>query len=223
MHPGRIRGRAGFDPSLNSAKRMEDRMIYPKITKSRMVFDLNGIWDFRFLEEGEEYGGKNQEGEEFLPMPVPSSYNDIYPGRDFADHVGNMLYTRTFTVTGEMLKNRLFLRFASVTHYAEVWLNGSLLGEHKGGFLPFAFEITKAVHPGENDLAVVVNNIVDYTTLPTGSIIRRKFPGLEDEVQNFPHFDFYNYSGIMRPVCLYTTPSAYLEDISIYGKMDGSF
>ena len=74
-------------------------MIYPKITKSRMVFDLNGIWDFRFLEEGEEYGGKNQEGEEFLPMPVPSSYNDIYPGRDFADHVGNMLYTRTFTVT----------------------------------------------------------------------------------------------------------------------------
>ena len=223
MHPGRIRGRAGFDPSLNSAKRMEDRMIYPKITKSRMVFDLNGIWDFRFLEEGEEYGGKNQEGEEFLPMPVPSSYNDIYPGRDFADHVGNMLYTRTFTVTGEMLKNRLFLRFASVTHYAEVWLNGSLLGEHKGGFLPFAFEITKAVHPGENDLAVVVNNVVDYTTLPTGSIIRRKFPGLEDEVQNFPHFDFYNYSGIMRPVCLYTTPSAYLEDISVYGKMDGSF
>ena len=57
-----------------------------------MVFDLNGIWDFRFLEEGEEYGGKNQEGEEFLPMPVPSSYNDIYPGRDFADHVGNMLH-----------------------------------------------------------------------------------------------------------------------------------
>ena len=75
VHPGRIRGRAGFDPSLNSARRMEDRMIYPKITKSRMVFDLNGIWDFRFLEEGEEYGGKNQEGEEFLPMPVPSSYN----------------------------------------------------------------------------------------------------------------------------------------------------
>ena len=158
-----------------------------------------------------------------MPMPVPSSYNDIYTGRDFADHVGNLYYRRTFTVSSRMLEKRLFLRFGSVTHKAEVWLNGTCLGKHSGGFLPFSFEITEAARAGENELEVIVNNIVDETTLPAGRMVHQKFPGLPEEIHNLPNFDFYNYSGIMRPVCLYTAPESYIEDISIYGKMDGSF
>lgn len=190
-------------------------MLYPKMTESRMVFDLNGVWDF-CLMNGEAKG-------EIMPMPVPSSYNDIYTGRDFADHVGNLYYRRTFTVSSRMLKKRLFLRFGSVTHKAEVWLNGTCLGKHSGGFLPFSFEITEAARAGENELEVIVNNIVDETTLPAGRMVHQKFPGLPEEIHNLPNFDFYNYSGIMRPVCLYTAPESYIEDISIYGKMDGSF
>ena len=37
---------------------------------------------------------------------------------------------------------------------------------HKGGFLPFSFEISNDVMLGENLLTVYVNNIVDYSTLP---------------------------------------------------------
>lgn len=190
-------------------------MLYPKMTESRMVFDLNGVWDF-CLMDGEAKG-------EIMPMPVPSSYNDIYTGRDFADHVGNLYYRRTFTVSSRMLEKRLFLRFGSVTHKAEVWLNGTCLGKHSGGFLPFSFEITETAIAGENELEVIVNNIVDETTLPAGRMVHQKFPGLPEEIHNLPNFDFYNYSGIMRPVCLYTAPESYIEDISIYGKMDGSF
>ena len=190
-------------------------MLYPKMTESRMVFDLNGVWDF-CLMNGEAKG-------EIMPMPVPSSYNDIYTGRDFADHVGNLYYRRTFTVSSRMLEKRLFLRFGSVTHKAEVWLNGTCLGKHSGGFLPFSFEITEAARAGENELEVIVNNIVDETTLPAGRMVHQTFPGLPEEIHNLPNFDFYNYSGIMRPVCLYTAPESYIEDISIYGKMDGSF
>lgn len=190
-------------------------MLYPKMTESRMVFDLNGVWDF-CLMDGEAKG-------EIVPMPVPSSYNDIYTGRGFADHVGNLYYRRKFTVSSRMLEKRLFLRFGSVTHKAEVWLNGTCLGKHSGGFLPFSFEITEAARAGENELEVIVNNIVDETTLPAGRMVHQKFPGLPEEIHNLPNFDFYNYSGIMRPVCLYTAPESYIEDISIYGKMDGSF
>ena len=190
-------------------------MLYPKMTESRMVFDLNGVWDF-CLMDGEAKG-------EIVPMPVPSSYNDIYTGRGFADHVGNLYYRRTFTVSSRMLEKRLFLRFGSVTHKAEVWLNGTCLGKHSGGFLPFSFEITETAIAGENELEVIVNNIVDETTLPAGRMVHQKFPGLPEEIHNLPNFDFYNYSGIMRPVCLYTAPESYIEDISIYGKMDGSF
>ena len=190
-------------------------MLYPKMTESRMVFDLNGVWDF-CLMDGEAKG-------EIVPMPVPSSYNDLYTGRGFADHVGNLYYRRKFTVSSRMLEKRLFLRFGSVTHKAEVWLNGTCLGKHSGGFLPFSFEITETAIAGENELEVIVNNIVDETTLPAGRMVHQKFPGLPEEIHNLPNFDFYNYSGIMRPVCLYTAPESYIEDISIYGKMDGSF
>lgn len=190
-------------------------MLYPKMTESRMVFDLNGVWDF-CLMDGEAKG-------EIVPMSVPSSYNDIYTGRGFADHVGNLYYRRKFTVSSRMLEKRLFLRFGSVTHKAEVWLNGTCLGKHSGGFLPFSFEITETAIAGENELEVIVNNIVDETTLPAGRMVHQKFPGLPEEIHNLPNFDFYNYSGIMRPVCLYTAPESYIEDISIYGKMDGSF
>lgn len=192
------------------------------MTSGRMVFDLNGIWNFRLLEqEGEGRRGAGALLEDAVPMPVPSSYNDIYPGRKFADHMGDMVYQRTFTVTREMKKARFVLRFGSVTHRAEVWLNGELLGEHKGGFLPFSFEISEQTREGENLLTVFVNNVVDYSTIPCGRVVEEEFPGLGKRTVNLPNFDFYNYSGIMRPVWLYTTPHTYIRDIEVYGRMDG--
>lgn len=199
-------------------------MLYPKMTNSRMVFDLNGVWDFKLLKTGGEFDPSGTTPfADGLPMPVPSSYNDIYESREFADHVGDMVYQRRFTVTGDMKRRRLILRFGSVTHKAQVWLNGVCLGSHKGGFLPFEFDITEKAKEGENLLTVVVNNIVDHTTLPAGRLVRQTFPGMEEELHNLPNFDYYNYSGIMRPVCLYTVPACSIEDITVSGGMDGTF
>lgn len=199
-------------------------MLYPKMTKSRMVFDLNGVWNFRLLKREENFDPASAEPfQDGLPMPVPSSYNDIYQGREFSDHVGDMVYQRTFTVTEPMLEQKLLLRFGSVTHRAEVYVNGFHMGSHKGGFLPFQFDITETAAIGENLLTVVVNNIVDHTTLPAGRLEHQQFPGMEEEIHNLPNFDFYNYSGIMRPVCLYTEPIKSIEDITVHGYMDGTF
>lgn len=200
------------------------KMLYPKMTSSRMVFDLSGVWEFKLLdEEGTEREAAGNRMQGSIPMPVPSSYNDIYPGKDFADHVGDMVYQRTFVVMEEMKRQRLVLRFGSVTHEAEVYLNGKYLGAHKGGFLPFSFEISNDVMLGENLLTVYVNNIVDYSTLPCGRVVEETFPDGSKHRMNLPNFDFYNYTGIMRPVWLYTTPSVYIEDIEVFGKMDGKF
>lgn len=190
-------------------------MLYPKMTASRMVFSLDGVWDFRLLKEDKE--------ETARPMPVPSAYNDIYPGRGFADHMGDMLYEREFAVTKDMMKGRVFLRFASAAHKARVWVNGSCLGSHKGGFLPFEFEVTDCLREGKNQIAVQVNNVVDHTTLPAGRVVSQNFPGMKEELHNLPNFDFYNYSGLLRPVCLYTVPDYFIRSIRVFGQMDGSF
>lgn len=192
-------------------------MLYPKMTKSRMVFDLNGVWDFKLIHKLDQETQK----ENWRPMPVPSSYNDLYPGKKFADHVGEMVYRREFAVTEAMKAGRLVLRFGGAAHVARVYLNGEEIGRHKGGFLPFSLDLSQKVVVGNNQLIVILNNIVDYTTLPCGRLIREEFPGLEPRQVNLPNFDFYNYTGILRPVWLYTTPKTYIQDISVQGNMEG--
>lgn len=197
-------------------------MLYPYMTQTRTKISLDGIWDFKLLNAEERIDeGKSLENK--LQMPVPSSYNDIYPGREFRNHVGKMAYQREFFVTKDMTEKRLVLHFSSVTHKAEVFVNGIYLGGHKGGFLPFEFDVKDAVKIGKNLLTVIVDNIIDNTTLPAGRLIKQNFPGMGEKTVNLPNFDFFNYTGIMRPVCLYSMPDTYISDISIQGDMYGTF
>ena len=197
-------------------------MLYPENTPTRLKVSLDGLWEFTLIRQGQVYdAAKPLEGGR--PMPVPSAYNDIYEGREIRDHVGEVAYERLFDAPRLLLGGRLLLRFGSVTHKARVYLNGELLGSHKGGFLPFAFDITDRVLPENNRLTVIADNIVDHTTLPCGTVQDRTFPGLGTRRLDLPNFDFFNYSGILRPVVLYAVPSTYVTDIRVDGKPDGTF
>ena len=197
-------------------------MLYPEATPTRVKVSLDGLWNFALLDgiDGYDPSMPIQNG---VDMPVPCAYNDVYEGRLFRDHVGWVAYERQFDVPDLLRSGRLLLRFGSVTHKAEVYLNGKHLGGHKGGFLPFAFDVTEDVLSADNRLTVLVNNIVDHSTLPCGTLEKRKYPGQEEKWFNFPNFDFFNYSGIMRPVVLYAVPSTYLSDIVVSGTPDGAF
>lgn len=74
-------------------------------------------------------------------MPVPASYNDLKEGTDFRDHYGWVFYQRNISVPEYVKSQRIVLRCAAVTHYAMIYLNGKLICEHKGGFLPFEVEL----------------------------------------------------------------------------------
>lgn len=64
--------------------------------------------------------------------------------------------------------DRLLLRFGAVDYEATVWVNGTAVGRHRGGYLPFEFEITDAVEPGENVVAVRVHDPADLAEIPHG-------------------------------------------------------
>jgi beta-glucuronidase len=68
---------------------------------------------------------------------------------------------------------------------------------------------------GKNRLTVVINTIVDQTTLPVGNYQEEDIPGGGKVVTDTPNFDFFNYAGIQRPVKLYTTPTTYIRDITL--------
>ena len=190
-------------------------MLYPIVTESRQLIDLNGIWKFKL---DKEYGlteeWRKSPLKNTIEMAVPASYNDLVENQEIRDHVGWVWYERNFIVPKFLTNERIVLRFGSVTHEAKVYLNGELLVEHKGGFTPFEAEINNLLVQGENRLTVAVNNIIDESTLPVGLVKEVEVNG-KRVVKNLVNFDFFNYAGIHRPVKIYTTPKNYIEDITI--------
>lgn len=197
--------------------------MYPQTNAVRSVRDLSGVWDFRF-----------NANEPWQPIAVPASYNDQSPDPEFRRHYGMAYYRTTFTVPEGA---RRVLRFDAVTHNAVVRLNGQEIVTHRGGFLPFEADITALAKPGDTvTLEVEVDNRIGHGTLPVGNEGGTAFFGSDNagipaveagkarqQMQgvNLPNFDFFNYAGITRPVRLYTTPAAYIRDITLMAGADG--
>ncbi|MBQ7065032.1 MAG: beta-glucuronidase [Firmicutes bacterium] len=206
-------------------------MLYPIMSNSRTVTDLSGVWEFK-LDDGKGFEQEwfKEKLTDPMTMPVPASYNDLKEGVGFRDHYGWVFYQRSIAVPRFVRETqRVVLRCDAVTHVAKVYLNGELIGEHKGGFLPFEIEVQDKLRDGDNLLTIAVSNIIDYTTLPVGgqsammsnaSIAGRGYRPRKK--QNYPNFDFFNYCGITRPVRLYTTPKDYLKDITLLADVKGS-
>ena len=198
--------------------------MYPQSNSARSVRDLSGVWDFRF-----------NANEPWQPIAVPASYNDQSPDPEFRRHYGMAYYRTTFTVPEGA---RRVLRFDAVTHNAVVRLNGQEIASHRGGFLPFEADITALAQPGEIvTLDVEVDNRIGHSSLPVGNEGGTAFFGSDNagipaveagkarqQAQgiNLPNFDFFNYAGITRPVHLYTTPAAYIRDVTVAADMTGT-
>ena len=140
------------------------------LTPSRLLSDLSGLWSFK-LNNGHGFEERwfAVPLENPMTMPVPASYNDLKEGIDFRDHYGWFFYQRKISIPTFVKSQRIVLRCAAVTHHAKVYLNGEMICEHKGGFLPFEVEITDKLHDcADNLLTIAVDNVIDYTTLPVG-------------------------------------------------------
>ena len=181
-------------------------MLAPRDTATRQRKSLNGLWRFWLDADG---AGRRDGWWDGLPaggleMPVPASYNDVYPDAAVRDHVGDAWYEAMFRVPAAWTGERIVLRFGSATHRAVVWVNGTQVAEHEGGYTPFEADVTDVVEAGrENRVSVVVNNVLTWQSIP---------PGYVDDTPDGPRqryfHDFFNYAGLHRSVWLYTTPLA---------------
>ena len=209
-------------------------MLYPQENGARGRLELSGVWNFRLLaseESPEAWRDKPLQAAE--PIAVPASYNDQKDLAAYRSHCGWAVYQRSICVPAFWQGQRLVLRFGAAAHAAKVWLDGRLLCEHRGGFLPFEAEVTDRLTCGRPALlTVAVNNRVDSTTLPVGNEGGTAFFGSDNPgipsveaakahraEQNLPNFDFFNYAGLHRPVVLYSTPPAYISDVTLVPEL----
>ena len=189
---------------------------------SRDIRSLDGVWRFQ-LDAGEDAGLEERWFDAPLsaprPMPVPASYNDVTTDVEVHDHVGLAWYERDVVVPGRLGDDRLLLRFGSVTHRARVWVDGTEVATHTGGYLPFEADITDLVEAGGTfRLTVAVDNRLTWQTLPPGYLTE---DSRGRRVQRYYH-DFFNYAGIHRSVSLYTRPAVAVSDVTVTTGYEGT-
>ncbi|MDP4189366.1 MAG: beta galactosidase jelly roll domain-containing protein, partial [Bacteroidota bacterium] len=68
-------------------------------------------------------------------------------------------YRKHFSLGKEYSGKKVFVEFEGVQKYCKVWINGQYLGEHKGGYGSFDFDLTPYIKAGnDNILAIAVSN-----------------------------------------------------------------
>lgn len=152
---------------------LEHSMLYPKTTLTRRRISMDGMWKFCLDEKavGEKEGWMDGiPGEEMIP--VPASFQDFYTEKDIREYTGDFWYETDFFVPGEWEGREILLRFGAATHRASVYVNGILITEHEGGFLPFSAKVTTVVrYDSYNKVVVKVNNELNCTNIPCGETI----------------------------------------------------
>jgi beta-glucuronidase len=122
--------------------------------------------------------------------------------RELAWYDGMVWFRRTFDADPAPGR-RYFLYFEAVNYHAHVYLNGAKLGEHEGGFTPFAFEVTAQLARGRNSIVAAADSRHHERSLPNVD------------------FDWQNYGGITRPVHLIDVPETYVHSHRVWLAPDG--
>lgn len=150
---------------------------------------LNNDWNFRFSHQV-------QKGTE-VRVDLPHTWNaqDALSGKiDYKRGIGN--YEKNLFIRSEWKGKRLFIRFEGVNNIADVFVNRRHIGEHRGGYGAFIFEITGKVEYGkENSILVRVNNGEQLDIMPLVG-------------------DFNFYGGIYRDVHLLITDETCISPLN---------
>ena len=168
----------------------------------RLVLPMNRNWRYSrtFVEGGH---AKNFDDSGFDRVVIPHT-NIRLPGHGFDEKTYEFvsLYRRRFKIPPDARGKRVFVDFEGVMTASTVWLNGTCLGEYKGGYTPFSFDLTPHLDfDGENVLAVDVD-----------STERSDIPPFGYEI------DYLTFGGIYREVSLRVVPSTFIENIFVRPK-----
>jgi len=202
-------------PSLFNPKPISYPQPAPLITNipNRDVLSLNGDWNIvidklGIGERGLLAGGyaanrKPDTGMELIEysfderqqLAVPGDWNTQQERLFFFD--GSIWYQRSLEVVPDPGK-RYFLYFGGANFTTTAYLNGEALGQNRGGYTPFDFEVTGRLQAGTNDIVVRVDNTLDDSSVPT----RRT--------------DWWQYGGLTRDVGLVTVPKLFVRQFQLW-------
>jgi beta-glucuronidase len=127
-------------------------------------------------------------------LEVPGDWNS--QRRELFFYEGTVWY-KTDCDIERARDHRIFAYFGAANYEAKVYVNGTKVGKHVGGFTPFNVEITDVVHARNNFLVVKVDNQRRRDAVPARNT------------------DWWNYGGLTRDVLLVDVPETFIRDYSL--------
>jgi len=193
--------RWGRDVTPDNAWRSYPR---PQLKRERWL-NLNGLWDYAIAKAAAPQPAR-MDGQILVPYPVESKLSRVARKVTPDDRIW---YRRSFSVPQDWAGEHVMLNFGAVDFAATIWVNGAVVGSHKGGFDTFGFDITDYLKPGRNELVVQVADPTSAGTQPRGKQILD------------PSGIWYTaVSGIWQTVWLEPVPKLHIDDVRATPDID---
>jgi hypothetical protein len=192
------------------AKDVNPDSVHSEYPRPMMVrenwLNLNGLWDYAILDRTagvpEQYDGKI-----LVPFPVESALSGV--GKQVGDERA-LWYRRTFELPDDWAGGRVLLHFGAVDWETTVWINGSYVGEHKGGYDAFEFDISNfLVKRNPQEIVVAVWDPTDSGYQPRGK-----------QVANPDGIWYTAVTGIWQTVWIEPAPESFIESFRITPDVD---
>lgn len=171
----------------------------PQMVRSKWM-NLNGLWQYNIQPASLQGKPAAFEGPILVPFAVESALSGVERkvGKDSV-----LWYERNFTVPADFKKHNVLLHFGAVDWDCTVFVNGQEIGNHKGGYTAFSFDITSALKKsGSQTVTVRVWDPSDEGPQPRGKQVVK------------PHGIWYTpVTGIWQTVWIEAVAPTYISNI----------
>lgn len=169
--------------------------------------NLNGLWDYAVLKN---HQGQPQEfqGEILVPFSFEAPLSGV--GKSITPN-DKMWYKKTFSLPKDWKEKDVLLHFEAVDYQCSIWINDVLVGQHKGGFDRFSFNITPYLKTkGVQKIILAVQDDTNFSSQPRG----------KQQISSSGIY-YTPVSGIWQTVWLESVSSdAYLKEVKITTDID---
>lgn len=191
------------------AAKVDPKVVLPEYPRPQMVrkqwMNLNGLWNYA-LQPVDQSKPQKFENTILVPFPIESSLSGV--GKNVGKD-NKLWYRKSVQLPSDFKNKSVLLHFGAVDWQCEVFVNGTSVGKHEGGFDPFSFDITSHLRRGQQEIVVSVWDPSDDGPQPRGKQVKE------------PNSIWYTpVTGIWQTVWLEAVSNTYISGLRITPDLD---